>query len=195
MSTNPLHGARVQHGLSLHDIAGSTRLSPRVVKALDSGRFDQLPAGIYARSYVRAFAAAVGLDADEALTTISDQLPRPVELVAEVLEQVRPPQARAARTGLASDVAVDVTFLAALTVLLVSCVAAYCGLPVRMLVRLAPGPLIGLCAPVWAVYEILLGRVCAPTGAHPDWRARWFDISSLRSAARLARSPVTSSPR
>ena len=195
MSTNPLHGARVQLGLSLHDIARSTRLSPRVIQALDSGRFEQLPAGLYARSYVRAFAATVRLDADETLAMLSDQLPRPVELVPEVLDQVRPPRQRAPRTAMALDMAADMAFLCAVTILLVSVVAAYCGLAVGALVRIAPGPLIGLCAPVWALYEILLGRMCAPIGAQPDWRARWFDISSLRSAARLARWPVTSSPR
>jgi hypothetical protein len=159
MSTNPLHGARVQQGVSLQDIARSTRLSPRIVKALDSGRFEQLPAGVYARSYVRAFAAAVGLDADAALTTLSDQLPQPVELVAEVLDQVRPRRARAALAGLVRDAAVDAALLFGLSLLLTTVVAAYCGLPVRALVRLAPGPLVGLCAPVWVVYEMLLGRL------------------------------------
>jgi Helix-turn-helix domain len=161
MSTNPLHGARVQQGVSLQDIARSTRLSPRIVKALDGGRFEQLPAGVYARSYVRAFAAAVGLDPDATLTALSDQLPRPVELVAEVLDRVRAPApAVAVPAGLVLDAAVDLALLFGLTLLLTSVVAEYCGLPVRALVRLAPGPMIGLCAPVWVVYEMLLGRLC-----------------------------------
>jgi hypothetical protein len=160
MSTNPLHGARVQQGVSLQDIARSTRLSPRIVKALDSGRFEQLPAGVYARSYVRAFAAAVGLDADATLTALSDELPQPVELVAEVLNQVRPRRAGAASAALVRDAAVDAALLFGLSLLLITVVAEYCGLPVRALVRLAPGPMIGLCAPVWVVYEMLLGRLC-----------------------------------
>jgi hypothetical protein len=131
------------------------------VKALDSGRFDQLPAGIYARSYVRAFALAVGLDADETLTVLADQLPRPVELVPELLDQVRPPRRRAASIGIVRDAALDVTLLSAVSLLLMTVVAGYCGLPVRGLVRLAPGPMVGLCAPVWIVYEMLLGRLCA----------------------------------
>ena len=59
MSDNPLHDARVQRGITLTAIASATRLSPWIVKALDSGRFDAIPAGLYARSYVRAFAGAV----------------------------------------------------------------------------------------------------------------------------------------
>src|SRR5262245_899893 len=161
MSINPLHGARVQLRLSLHDIACSTRVSPSVIQARDKGHFGQLPAGIYARSYVRAFAAAVGLDADETLATLSDQLPRPVELVPELIDQVRPAQQRPGSAHLVRDATVDVTLLVLLSVILVSVVAGYCNLPVRALVRLAPGPMVGLCLPVWILYEMLLGRVCA----------------------------------
>ena len=160
MSTNPLHGARVLRGVSLHAIACSTRLSPRIVAALDSGRFDALPAGLYARSYVRAFARAVGLDAEAVLATVSDQLPQPVELAAALLDQV-PPRRRVPAPGIVRDAAVDVSLLFGLSLLLVTVVAEYCGLPVRALVRLAPGPMVGLCAPVWVVYEMLLGRLCA----------------------------------
>jgi hypothetical protein len=160
MSTNPLHGARVLRGVSLRDIACSTRLSPRIVAALDSGRFDALPAGIYARSYVRAFARAVGLDADAALTTLSDQLPQPVELAAALLDQVRP-RRPVAPAGIVRDAAVDASLLVVVTVLLLTVVAEYCGLRVRALVRLAPGPMVVLCVPVWVAYEMFLGRLCA----------------------------------
>src|SRR6476659_3379402 len=88
MAENPLHDARVQRGISLASIASTTRLSPFVVAALDSGRFSALPAGLYARSYVRAFAGAVGLDADSTLATLAECLPAAVELSPEVLEQV-----------------------------------------------------------------------------------------------------------
>ena len=129
MSINPLHGARVQHGLSLHEIASSTRLSPRIVNALDSGRFEQLPAGIYARSYVRAFAVAVGLNPDDALTDLSEQLPRPVELVPALLDQARPPRPRVVPGGIVRAAAVDLALLFALSLLLLSVVAGYAACP------------------------------------------------------------------
>jgi len=175
MSINPLHGARVQHGLSLHEIASSTRLSPRIVNDLDSGRFEQLPAGIYARSYVRAFAVAVGLNPDDTLTDLNDQLPRPVELVPTLLDQARPPRPRVVSGGIVRAAAVDLTLLFALSLLLLSVVAGYCGLPVRGLVRIAPGPMVGLCAPVWVVYEMLLGRLC---GQRIFWSGSSFLIPS-----------------
>ena len=158
MAENPLHNARVQRGISLACIASTTRLSPLVVAALDSGRFNALPAGIYARSYVRAFAGAVGLDGESVLTSLADCLPAAVELSPEILDQVRPDKTSGA-TRLVRDVLVDVAFLFSVSALLVGVVSEYCGLPSKALLRLAPGPMVGLCAPVWVSYEVLLGRL------------------------------------
>jgi hypothetical protein len=159
--TNPLHDARVQRGISQHAIASTTRLSPRIVDALDKGRFSEIPAGLYARSYVRAFAAAVGLDADEALAALGDRLPSAVELSPAILEQVRSEPKPASTTRIVQDVAVDAAFLFSTSALLVAVVSEYCGVSSRALLHLAPGPVVGLCAPVWIAYEMLLGRLWA----------------------------------
>ena len=84
---NVLHRARVDRGLQLSDIVKRTCLSPLIVERIDSGRFEELPAGLYARAYVRSFAAAVGLTPDAALAELSDRLPRvdePIPALAEV---------------------------------------------------------------------------------------------------------------
>jgi hypothetical protein len=162
MSENPLHDARVQRGLSLTAIATTTRLSPRIVNALDNGRFDAIPAGLYARSYVRAFALAVGLDQDAVLETLTDRLPPVVELSAQLVEGRRPAEETWPFTPVVRAAIVDVAFLFSLSAVLVAVVSEYCGLPSIALLRLEPGPIVGLCAPVWVVYEMLLGRL----GAH-----------------------------
>jgi len=72
---NPLLRARLRRGLSLTDIGDRTRLSPHVLRLLDEGRFAELPAGLYARGYVRAYASAVDLDPDQTLDELSPQLP------------------------------------------------------------------------------------------------------------------------
>jgi hypothetical protein len=46
------------------------------VHSIDSGSLDALPPGLYARSYVRAFARVVGLDAEEAVRQLEPSLPR-----------------------------------------------------------------------------------------------------------------------
>jgi hypothetical protein len=72
---NPLSRARLRRGLSLTDIRDRTRLSPRVLRILDEGRFAELPGGLYARGYVRAYAVAAGLDPDRTVEELSPQLP------------------------------------------------------------------------------------------------------------------------
>ena len=72
---NPLLRARLRRGLSLTDIRDRTRLSPTMLRILDEGRFAELPGGLYARGYVRAYASAVDLDPDQIVDELSAQLP------------------------------------------------------------------------------------------------------------------------
>lgn len=73
---NLLRRARLDRGMELQDVARHTCLSPGIVARIDSGRWDELPAGIYARSYIRSFAAAVGVNPAAALAACEDRLPR-----------------------------------------------------------------------------------------------------------------------
>lgn len=72
---NPLHRARLEHGIDLTEVGRRTCLSPQVVRKIDEGRFDELPAGVYARSYVRAFATAVALEPESAIASVAQRLP------------------------------------------------------------------------------------------------------------------------
>ena len=157
--SNPLHDARVQRGIPLQQVVAATGMTLRIVEALDSGRFAAIPPGIYARSFVRAFATAVGLDPDEALTSLDDCLPKAVELSPQLLQEIRPEtRERSLVPSIVGDAALDVSLLFAVSALLTGIVSGYCGVPIASLVRRAPGPMVGLCAPVWIVYEVLLGR-------------------------------------
>lgn len=70
-----LYHARINSRLSLQQIGIRTALSPSVLRNLDEGRYELLPSGVYARSYVRTFAAAVGLDPAVALAEVEHLLP------------------------------------------------------------------------------------------------------------------------
>jgi Helix-turn-helix domain/RDD family len=70
-----LRRARLTAGLTIDEVVKRTRLSPRLVTLLDEGRFQDLPGGLYARSYVRAFATAVATDPDAALSRLEGLLP------------------------------------------------------------------------------------------------------------------------
>jgi cytoskeletal protein RodZ len=70
-----LRGAREGKGISLRQIADTTKLSVSTLEALERGRVSRLPGGIYRRAIVRAFAREVGLDPEETLQAFLDQHP------------------------------------------------------------------------------------------------------------------------
>jgi len=57
--------AREQRGLTIRDIASTTKISTAALNAIEHNEFARLPGGVFRRAYVRAFATEVGLDADE----------------------------------------------------------------------------------------------------------------------------------
>ena len=60
-----LRRARQQRGLSLHDAASRTKLSVKVLQAIERNDFESLPGGIYRKGYLRSLAGEVGLDPTE----------------------------------------------------------------------------------------------------------------------------------
>jgi cytoskeletal protein RodZ len=70
-----LNEARLAKRLTLAELSARTALSSAVLEKIDAGRFEELPAGVYARSYVRAFAVEVGLDPGGTLSTLEALLP------------------------------------------------------------------------------------------------------------------------
>lgn len=60
-----LRQARERRGISLRQIAGSTKISIGVLEALERNDVSKLPGGIFSRAFVRSYATEVGLDPDE----------------------------------------------------------------------------------------------------------------------------------
>ncbi len=54
--------ARRAAGLSVEDVAAMTKVPARHLDALEQGRIDELPRGVYRRGILRTYASAVGLD-------------------------------------------------------------------------------------------------------------------------------------
>lgn len=76
-----LREARERRGMSLRVIADSTKISVRVLQALEGNEISRLPGGIFSRGFVRAYALEVGLDPEE---TISEFIARfPVDTVTQ----------------------------------------------------------------------------------------------------------------
>src|SRR4249919_2963860 len=62
-----LRAARERRGLSLRQISNATKIAMMTLEALERNDYSRLPGGIFSRSFVRAYATAVGLD-PEAIT-------------------------------------------------------------------------------------------------------------------------------
>ena len=90
-----LRDAREKRGLTLHQIASETRIPWWHLDALEHGNLDAVPAGMYRRAEIRAFADAVGLDRAVALSQfeqaveVSAAKPEPGETSAAPLDVVR----------------------------------------------------------------------------------------------------------
>jgi cytoskeletal protein RodZ len=62
-----LAALRNQKGISLHQIAATTKIGVRYLEAIEDGQFASLPGGIYSISYIRQYAQAVEINEGELL--------------------------------------------------------------------------------------------------------------------------------
>jgi cytoskeleton protein RodZ len=67
-----LRREREMRGVSLDEIVKSTKISRRLLQALEDEQFDLLPGGIFNKSYVRAYAKCVGIDEEQAVAEYLD---------------------------------------------------------------------------------------------------------------------------
>ena len=61
-----LRREREMRGISLDQIAATTKISTRLLRALEAGQLDLLPGGIFNKNYVRAYASHLGMDEEAA---------------------------------------------------------------------------------------------------------------------------------
>lgn len=62
-----LRREREMRGVSLEEIAGTTKISTRLLRALEEERFDLLPGGIFNKGFVRAYARYLCINEDDAV--------------------------------------------------------------------------------------------------------------------------------
>jgi cytoskeleton protein RodZ len=70
-----LREAREKRGVSLRQIANSTRISVMSLEALERSDLSRLPGGIFTRAFIRAYAQEVGLDPDRTIQDFIAELP------------------------------------------------------------------------------------------------------------------------
>src|SRR5271155_2874380 len=62
-----LRKQRELQGISLDAVSDTTKISTRLLRALEEEHFDQLPGGVFNKGFVRAYARQVGLNEEEAI--------------------------------------------------------------------------------------------------------------------------------
>ncbi len=71
-----LREARERRGVSLRQIANSTKIAVSVLEALERNDISRLPGGIFGRAFVRSFATEVGLDPEATIQEFMAQFPQ-----------------------------------------------------------------------------------------------------------------------
>jgi len=66
---------REQRGVSLRQIAQTTKLSVSALEALERNDISRLPGGIFSRAFVRSYAAEIGADPEETVRDFLSQFP------------------------------------------------------------------------------------------------------------------------
>jgi cytoskeletal protein RodZ len=67
--------AREQRGISLRQMAETTKISVSVLEALERNDISRLPGGIFSRGFVRSYAVEIGIDPEQTVRDFMAQLP------------------------------------------------------------------------------------------------------------------------
>ena len=186
MINERLRLAREAKGISLPSLESKVGVRQAVLASIESGAFDQLPAGLYGRHAVRAYATAVGIDADAVLAEIGGLLPRledPLDGLARVRGYARrpretitadgrnqpapfvsqEPEPERVRAGLdwrpCAASAIDGAVLVGVLVALVQLTAVAAGTPVTDLIAVAFPAWAFMALLIASIYFVLLGGV------------------------------------
>lgn len=74
LSVLGLSTIRRNRGISLEQIAASTKIGVRSLEAIERGEFHKLPGGIYSTSYIRQYARAIDYDESAILAVYHEKM-------------------------------------------------------------------------------------------------------------------------
>jgi transcriptional regulator with XRE-family HTH domain len=164
MDTRPeaaerLKQARLARGLTLADVAARTCIDVRMLSSIEQGQFDRLPAGIYARAWVKSFAASVGVSPAEVIALVEAELPRVDDNLPRIVETLERNARRGPTEGSRRVAAAmcDALVLTSVDAVYVALGTVSCGVTPAQFVDAAPLPLLLLFLIVGLAYFGILG--------------------------------------
>ena len=118
-----LREAREGRGIALRQVAATTRISVAALEALERNDISKLPGGIFTRSFVRSYAAEVGLDPDQAVREFVERFgteppPEPV-VVVQISDEERAFEARRQAAMLTVKIIVSLLIVAVVVMFLI----------------------------------------------------------------------------
>jgi cytoskeleton protein RodZ len=84
-----LRELRERHGVSLEEVARVTRIGQRFLEALEADDFDTVPAGPFAKGFIRSYCQALNEPSDDALSLYAAARPSGPPRVESVVPQAR----------------------------------------------------------------------------------------------------------
>ncbi|WP_203362371.1 RodZ domain-containing protein [Bacillus sp. REN10] len=72
---NRLREARKAKGLSLADVQEMTKIQKRYLTGIEEGNYDMMPGKFYVRAFIKQYAEAVGLNAEELFEEFKSEVP------------------------------------------------------------------------------------------------------------------------
>lgn len=175
-----LRQQREARGLDLLALSRRTGVRVTFLSWIDRGDVGALPAGLYGRAAIRAYAAGVGIDPDAALSALAPHLRAledPIDGLARVRGISRPAPSRSAVTVQAEEPAriqparmapvwpplaaslCDGLLLAVIDLMLLALTAIACGTTMEITLLKAGPALILLWALIGCAYYLLLGGI------------------------------------
>jgi cytoskeleton protein RodZ len=84
-----LAARRGEHGLSIEQVAASTRIRPEHLRALEADDHTQFAASVYLKGNLRTYAVFLGLDPEELVAQLPETTQAP-DLAVKVMDKERP---------------------------------------------------------------------------------------------------------
>jgi len=94
---------RERRGITLESISKATKVSASLFAGLERGDCSRWPAGLYGRAYVRAYADAIGLNADDIVEDFTSAFHGGVRADGTAEPVSRTPRAAALRLGMVDE--------------------------------------------------------------------------------------------
>ena len=132
-----LRQARERRGISLRQIAASTKISAAALEALERNDISKLPGGIFSRAFVRSYAIEVGLDPEETVREFLERFNQEPAPAAEASPGDIPEEERAFQERQRKAAKLAIAAVVGIVVLIAALVFAY---RARILSRASSAP-------------------------------------------------------